>query len=202
MPKGTKVKESTIEEITSTEEFKKFRSMLEVTEQIDDFDELGTEEQRKIINKFYLWQAKGSPKAEMPKISDDKEDEILSLYRTKYKGQQFIWYVTPDGRTVWREDVHKYAQVEDQDESGNPLGTYHDDTSKIIETKPRYTKPYTKALGDKLVAQAFKYNDQPVFVFEIGGKRFGIDNPLVDFNCEGEQMMEITKAIIQSKRGR
>lgn len=200
MAKTTKAEKATMDEITSTEEFKKFIAMLEVTAQLDTpFDELPTDDQRDIVNKFYLWQDKGSPKAEMPKIKDDKEDEILSLYRTKHRGDQYIWYVTRDSRTIGKEWIHTYAKVEDY-ENGKPLGTYHDDTNTIIESKPKYTIPYTKELGEKLLNLAFKHNDQPIFVFEMGGKRVGVVDPEVMFNCDSKQMgLEVQRVLLSRK---
>lgn len=204
MPKSTKAKQATIEEITSQEDFKAFIAMMEVTGQFEDktFDDMSTDDQRNVVNKFYLWKEKGSPKAEMPVLKDDKVDEIISLYRTKHRGEQYIWYVTKDGKTVGKDYVHTYAQQEDIDENGKPLGTFHDDLKTITSSEPKYLTPYTKELGEEYLNLAFKYNDLPVFVFEIGGRRFGIDNPHVDFNCDGDRMMDITQEVINSRKGR
>ena len=196
----TKANQATMEEITSQEDFKQFIAMMEVTGQIESWDALDSDSQRDVVNKFYLWKEKGSPKAEMPQLKDDKEYEILSLYRTKYRGEQFIWYVTRDSKTVGKEWVHEYAQEADLDENRNPTGTFHDDTRTITKRTPKYLTPYTKELGEQLLNLAFKYNDQPICVFELGSRRVGVVDPLDMFNCDGKQMSMEVQRVLQSRR--
>ena len=201
MGKTTKSQELTMEEIKSQEDFKQFVSIMEVTGQIEDFDGLDSDSQRDVVNKYYLWKSKGSPKAEMPKIKDDKEDEILSLYRTKYRGDEYIWYVTRDSRTIGKEWIHEYAKEEDRGENGEPLGTFHDNKKIITKRTPKFTMPYNKEIGEKLLNLAFKHNDQPICVFEMGGKRVGVVDPEVMFNCDGKQMgKEVERVLLSRKR--
>jgi hypothetical protein len=202
MPKGTMAGKATMEEITSQEDFKKFVSIMEVTEQIESFDSLDTDSQREVINKFYLWKEKGSPKAEMPKIKDDKEDEILALHRVKAQGDQFIWYVCKDGKVVGKDWVYEYAQEEDVDESGNPLGTFHDDTRRILKRTPKYTVPYNKEVGKKLLDIANKYSDEPICIFEMGKKKVGVGDPQGMFNCDGKEFVAEVQRVFELSRRR
>lgn len=177
---ATKTEKVTMEEITSTEDFKKFCSMLYVTDQLSkDFDELSTDDQRDIVNKFYLWKDKGSPKAEMPKLKDDKVDVITMLCRIKYRGTQYLYYETDDGRTVGREDINTYAQTEELDENGQPTGKMVD-TNVITKSEPKFTIPYTKELGDKYLNMAIK-NDA-VVKFAVPGTYVVCDAPEEEFN--------------------
>jgi hypothetical protein len=193
MPRGTKAQKATIEEITSQEDFKKFISMLEATEQITDYQSLDTDSQRSIINKYYLWKEKGSPKAEMPKLKDEKEDEILKLYRTKHRGVQYIHYLTKDGRTVGKEYIHTYSTEEELDENNQPTGRQVP-TTTIIKSEPKYTMEYTKELGEKLLAQAFKYSDYPTCYFVVGpNAKVKCGDPEVEFNVDGKMMLELMK---------
>jgi hypothetical protein len=191
MAKNQKVKEeTTIEEITSQEDFKQFIAMMEVTGQIEDFDKLATDAQRDVINKFYLWKEKGSPKAEMPTLKDDKEDEILKLYRVKHRGVQYIWYMTKDGRRVGMHYVHTYA-TEDEWVDGKMTGNKVQ-TETITSSEPKYEWEYTKELGEKLLALATKYNDFPSCYFVNGpNNKVKCSEPETEFNVDGKEMLKL-----------
>jgi hypothetical protein len=191
MAKNQKVKETTIEEITSQEDFKQFLSMMEVTSKDwIPWEELSTDSQRDIINKFYLWKDRGSPKAEMPTLKEDKEDEILKLYRVKHRGVQYIWYMTKDGRRVGMHYVHTYA-TEDEWVDGKMTGNKVQ-TETIISSEPKYEWEYTKELGEKLLALATKYNDFPSCYFVNGpNNKVKCGDPETEFNVDGKEMIRL-----------
>jgi hypothetical protein len=190
MAKTKRPQEVTIEEITSQEDFKSFIAMMEVTGQIENFDKLATDDQRDVINKFYLWKEKGSPKAEMPQLKDDKEDEILKLYRVKHRGTQYIWYMTKDGRRVGLEYDITYAE-EDEWVDGKMTGNKVK-TNTVIERKPKYTIEYTKEKGEELLELAYKYTDYPTCYFVNGpNNKVKVSEPDTEFNVDGKKMIEL-----------
>jgi hypothetical protein len=190
MAKTKRPQEVTIEEITSQEDFKQFIAMMEVTGQIDNFDKLSTDDQRDVINKYYLWKEKGSPKAEMPKLKDDTEEEILKLYRVKHRGVQYIWYMTKEGKRVGLEYDVTYAE-EDEWVDGKMTGNKIT-TDVVLDRKPRYTMEYTKALGEELLAKAYKYNDNPSCYFVNGpNNKVRCDDPEAEFNVDGKEMLKL-----------
>lgn len=190
MAKTKRSQETTIEEITSQEDFKQFIAMMEVTGQVEDFDKVSTDEQRDIINKFYLWKEKGSPKAEMPKLKDDTEEEILKIYRVKHRGTQYIWYMTKEGKRVGLEYDVTYAE-EDEWVDGKMTGNKIK-TDIVLDRKPRYTMEYTKELGEELLAKAHKYNDNPSCYFVNGpNNKVKVDDPETEFNVDGREMLKL-----------
>ncbi len=191
MGKTIKTKEVTIEEISSQEDFKQFVAMMEVTGQLKNFDELALDEQREVINKYYLWKDKGSPKAEMPKLKDEKEHEILKLYRVKHRGIQYLWYMTTDGQRIGLDYEEIHNQEDEYDENNQPTGRKTEGKT-IVDRKPHYTIEYTKQKGEELLALASKYNDYPNCYFVNGpNNKVKCSDPETEFNVDGKEMIKL-----------
>jgi hypothetical protein len=175
----TKTEKVTIEEITSQEDFKQFLSMLEVTsEDWTPWDDLSSDAQRDIINKFYLWKEKGSPKAEMPKLKDEKEDVITMLCRFKHRGIQYLYYETDDGRTIGREDIIQYAQEPELDENNQPTGKMINN-NVVVKWDYKYTIQYDAKIGKEYLEKALK-NDA-VCKFGVPGTYIRCSDPESEF---------------------
>lgn len=194
MTKAQQAQKATIDEIKSQEDFKRFFAMLYATKKVskESLDELPTEQQHKIVNEYWKWEKKGKPEAEMPDL-EDKEDQILKMYRAKIRGTQYIYYVRPDGTEVGRETIPTYATEEEVGEKGKPTGKLVEDKSKIIKTDYKYTIPYTKAKGEELLKKAYAYNDMPSCYFVIGTTKVKVADPETEFNVDGNQMMTLMR---------
>lgn len=181
MGKTTTAKATT--SIEDDADFVKFISMYDVTSD-QKYADLSDEKQRGVQNKFFIWKDKGMPKAEMP-LLETKEDVIIKVFREKVYGKQYIYYQTPKGNNVvdvGRDHIHTYAQIEEFDEKGKPTGKTEDDLKHIIKTETKLLTPYTKALGEKYMAQAFKTWKNPTFYFRTGKATILVDDPEKDFN--------------------
>lgn len=137
---------ATEKDITKGRDFQQFIKILQVTEGLPEkFDD---ETRDKVMDKFEVWLKDDKPTPAMPKTSTEVE-EILRIYRRKWKGKQFISYVVKgkDEQVGMRTDI-----LYGKDGDGN------EDTSLIVGRDRYPVLEYTEKLARELVKKAKRYN--------------------------------------------
>lgn len=175
-------------QIIQDPKFLDFLTSLEITGQIRDKTKLTPEEERDAINKFAIWKSKGMPAPQMPDLTTE-EDSIQKLYRVKYLGKQYIYYIKPDGSEVGREYIAIFKKTPEIID-GKPTGKMID-SDVLDKFSERFTIDYTKDIGEKLVSQAFRTVPHPTFYMRQGMNKILVNNPEEEFNADFDKIMKI-----------
>lgn len=149
-------------QLATTDDFKEFVRIAVATgtisqDELDSLDEIG---KARLLDKLDAWLKAGKPRPQMPKAVAAEEEIIQKIYRTKSQGDQYLYYVKQGSDAkVGIDLIPVYAKID------GPDGKPHDDTSRVIERKRKYTTPYTKNLAEELIAKAKRHSDDVKLFF-------------------------------------
>lgn len=147
----------TYEDFYKEEDFKDFLRILAVTEGVPD--KLTEVDKEKIVDKYQIWVTQERPKPSFPKAVQSGVEEILRIYRRKWKGKQYISYlVKGQAEQVGMKTDIVYGKNQDDEEDRS-----------IIISRDRYpTIEYNEKEARKLLAKAKRYNSEVklLFVFQ------------------------------------
>lgn len=156
MVKPLASEEAQYEQLFAKEDFKDFLRILAVTEGVPD--KLSETDKEKIVDKYLIWVTQGRTKPSFPKSIQSGVEEILRIYRRKWKGKQYLSYVVKgQSEQIGMTTDIVYGKNQDQEEDRS-----------IVISRDRYpTIEYTEKEARKVLAKAKRYNDnvQLLFVF-------------------------------------
>lgn len=191
-PQSAKVEEEPLatkkgfDELRESPDFEKFLTMKSLAGEYSASDQLSEDEKEKIVSEFQRWIQAGKPNPTMPKLSEISVPVITSLYRIKVGGKQKIYaYKSGGAPTLGIKETVMYSKRIDQN-TGQEITT----NEPTGEVRKEYTLDYTKKLGEELVDEAIRTNeniDKIGFYVLDGKQKFYVDS--ADFNMDYDSLV-------------
>lgn len=155
----------TYDDYFKQEDFKDFLRILAITEGVPD--KLTEVEKEKIVDKYQIWVSQDRPKPSLPKGVQSGVEEILRIYRRKWKGKQYISYlVKGQSEQIGMKTDIVYGKNQDQEED-----------KSIIISRDRYpTIEYSEKEARKILAKAKRYNSEVKLYFVFQTMTIAIQN--------------------------
>ena len=147
-----------------------------------NIDDLERDELEELTSECRAWLKAGKPAATMPKI-DASNDIMMSVYRVRHHGKQYLYYFTEDSDPpigVERSNVYRKYKED---------GLYKVDKAVIVSTKDFYTIDHTDAKCKEFAARCGKESTNPKYYIKEGNRTFEIKNP-DNFSKDFDAMFE------------
>lgn len=184
-PESTRIAKMITEENTDFKSYIQYR-LLEGTISESPL-EMPQGSQQAFLRAYHKWIDAGKPRPKLPKSLQENGVTIIDkVYREKFYGEQYLWYITEDGKKHGKEMIPVYEKKEVD-------GEIIEDTDRIVKHDKKLSIKYNKREAEKLMEQTFSTSSNPRFYIIENLIKGEITNPKVNMFEDFDELMTKVK---------